>query len=108
MAESVCGSSLSARIRLKVSRQEMPASTRIRVQALATTAQLPRLPLASMDTLTPIFANPCFDNPWLANPCWQHTRPPCGSGSTFLVSQYLRAASGLRGMVQVEFLSDLR
>jgi hypothetical protein len=39
---------------LHVSRQEMPASTRIFVQALATTAEFPRLPLASMETLTPI------------------------------------------------------
>ena len=41
-------------MRLKVSRQEMPASTRIFVVELATSAQLPRLPEASMDTLTPI------------------------------------------------------
>jgi hypothetical protein len=34
----------------------MPASTRIFVQALDTTAQFPRLPLASIDTLTPMFA----------------------------------------------------
>jgi hypothetical protein len=36
----------------------MPASTRILVRALATTAQLPRLPEASMETLTPMFAYP--------------------------------------------------
>src|SRR6185437_85547 len=54
MAESLCGSSPSDFIRLKVSRQEMPASTRMRVFALATTAQLPRLPLANTETETPI------------------------------------------------------
>jgi hypothetical protein len=32
----------------------MPASTRSLVEALATTAQLPRLPLASMETVTPM------------------------------------------------------
>jgi hypothetical protein len=36
---------------LKVSRQEMPASTRILVRALATKVQLPLLPLASIDTI---------------------------------------------------------
>ena len=58
IAESACGSSPSARMRLKVSRQEIPASTRIFVQALATTAQLPRLPEASIDRLTPMLAHP--------------------------------------------------
>src|ERR1700735_57294 len=49
-------------MRLKVSRQERPAATRIVVQALATTAQLPRLPEASMVTLTPMTAAyaPCL------------------------------------------------
>src|SRR5258708_22785752 len=56
IAESACGSSPSALRRLNISRQEMPASTRIRVQALATTAQFPRLPLASTVTLTLITA----------------------------------------------------
>jgi hypothetical protein len=41
---------------LQVSRQEIPASTSIFVQALATTAEFPRLPLASIETLTPISA----------------------------------------------------
>jgi hypothetical protein len=45
-------------MRLNVSRHEMPASTSIRVRALATTAQLPRLPEASMVTLTPTFPDP--------------------------------------------------
>src|SRR6185312_1135575 len=54
MAESCCGSSPSDFILLKVSRQEIPASTRMRVFALATTAQLPRLPLANTETETPI------------------------------------------------------
>jgi hypothetical protein len=39
-------------MRLNVSRQEMPASTRILVQELATNAQFPRLPLASIETVT--------------------------------------------------------
>jgi hypothetical protein len=37
---------------LKVSRQEIPASTKILVCVLATSAQFPRLPLASIDTVT--------------------------------------------------------
>src|ERR1700728_2471921 len=56
IAESVRGSSPRVFIRLNVSRQEMPASTRILVQVLATTAQFPRLPLASMETHTPMHA----------------------------------------------------
>ena len=42
------------RSRLKVSRPERPASTRMRVALVATSAQFPRLPLASTDTDTPI------------------------------------------------------
>src|SRR5271166_3463532 len=75
IAESECGSSPIAFMRLKVSRPEMPASTRIRVHALATIAQLPRLPEASMETVTLISTNPCP----------QHTRASCGYGSYFLV-----------------------
>ena len=52
MALSDAGSSPSARRRLKVSLQEMPASTRILVRDVCTTAVLPRLPLASTDTET--------------------------------------------------------
>src|SRR5579864_3244620 len=52
----MCGSSPSDFIRLNVSRQEMPASTRILVQALATIAQFPRLPLASIETHTLMLA----------------------------------------------------
>jgi hypothetical protein len=52
MADRAWGSSPSTFIRLKVSRQEMPASTRMRVLALATKAQFPRLPLASIETFT--------------------------------------------------------
>src|SRR5580693_6079420 len=81
IADSACGSSPSVFMRLKVSRHEMPASTRIRVRALATTAQLPRLPEASIVTLTPIAAHPYS----------QHTRPPCGTGSNSSVIRYLRA-----------------
>src|SRR5271163_1740544 len=44
----------STRSRLKVSRPEKPASTRMRVLLVATRAQFPRLPLASTDTDTPI------------------------------------------------------
>ena len=60
MAESDRGSSPSTFMRLKVSRQEIPASTRIFGLRSLTTALLPRLPLASTDTDTPI--------------CPQHTR----------------------------------
>jgi len=41
-------------MRLKVSRQEMPASTRMRVLELHTMAQFPRLPEASTETETPM------------------------------------------------------
>jgi hypothetical protein len=39
---------------LKVSRPDSPASTSIRVELVATSAQFPRLPLASTDTDTHI------------------------------------------------------
>ncbi|HTU40869.1 MAG TPA: hypothetical protein VMF10_04120 [Candidatus Aquilonibacter sp.] len=39
-------------MRLKVSRHEIPASSRILVCVLEISAQFPRLPLASIDTLT--------------------------------------------------------
>jgi hypothetical protein len=57
MAERDWGSSLNDFMRLKVSRQEMPASTRIFVLELETSAQFPRLPEASMETLTPMLAS---------------------------------------------------
>src|ERR1700758_5298192 len=57
MAVSECGSSRRAFIRRKVSRQEIPASTRIFVFEVCTTALLPRLPLASTETTTPIGAS---------------------------------------------------
>src|SRR5947207_15024284 len=41
-----CESSPADFMRLRVSRQEMPASTRMLPQELETTVQLPRLPLA--------------------------------------------------------------
>src|ERR1700722_5156460 len=47
----------SARSRLKVSRPDKPASTRIRVVLEATSVQFPRLPLASTDTDTPMAAS---------------------------------------------------
>ncbi len=56
IAASACGSSPSDFMRLNVSRQERPASTRILVRALATNAQFPRLPLASIETVTPMLA----------------------------------------------------
>src|SRR3974390_3915108 len=97
IAESECGSSPSAFIRLKASRQEIPASTKILVLALATIAQLPRLPDASMDRLTPIGSDPCR----------QHTRPGCGFGSYFLVSQYLRAGVGRQAAAR-RYLAESR
>jgi hypothetical protein len=45
-----------ARIRFTVSRQEIPASTRIFVRALEIIVLFPRLPLASTDTETPMCA----------------------------------------------------
>src|SRR6516162_8492639 len=72
IAESARGSSPSAFMRLKVSRPEIPASTRILVLDVCTTALLPRLPLASTETDTAI--------------CSQHTCWCCESGSNFLVS----------------------
>jgi hypothetical protein len=41
-------------MRLTVSRQEIPASTRIFARELATMALFPRLPLASTETETPM------------------------------------------------------
>src|SRR5215470_9116832 len=46
MARIFWGSSPAAFMRLKVSRQERPASTRMLVLELESTVQLPRLPLA--------------------------------------------------------------
>src|SRR3984957_1524630 len=74
MAERGGGSSPRVFIRLNVSRHEIPASTRIFVQALATTAQFPRLPLASIETQTPMHAA---------------YAPSLWIGSNFLVSRYL-------------------
>src|SRR5713101_1406928 len=54
MAEISSVRSPNARSRLKVSRPDRPASTRMRVALDATSAQFPRLPLASTDTDTPI------------------------------------------------------
>src|SRR4029077_13700221 len=78
MAESERGSSPRTLNRLKVSRQEIPASTRIFVFEVCTTALFPRLPLASTDTDTPIYS--------------QNTRSCCGTGSNFLVSRDFRAS----------------
>src|ERR1700744_2676830 len=46
MALSFCGSSPTAFMRLKVSRQDIPASTRMLAWELESTVQLPLLPLA--------------------------------------------------------------
>ncbi len=54
IAEISSARSPSARNRLQVSRPDSPASTRIRVALVATSAQFPRLPLASTDTETPM------------------------------------------------------
>src|SRR5690348_12825989 len=70
MAEMWSGDSPSARTRLKVSRQEMPASTRMRVVLLATTAQLPRLPLASKVTETPIWGAAYIEWLWIGSIFW--------------------------------------
>ncbi len=56
MADKECGSCPAARMRLKVSRQEIPASTRIHVVELCTIELFPRLPLASTETETPMNA----------------------------------------------------
>src|SRR6185312_5494008 len=56
IAFSWCGSSPTAFKRLKVSRQEIPASTKTRVRELHTSAVLPRLPLASTVRETPMCA----------------------------------------------------
>src|SRR5215469_17846406 len=54
IAERPCGSWPTAFMRLKFSRQEIPASTRMRVLELLTMAQFPRLPDASTETETPM------------------------------------------------------
>src|SRR5271168_1886499 len=77
MAESEWGSSPAAFMRLKVSRHEMPASTRMRVRVLCTMAQLPRLPLASTESDMPMSS--------------EHTRMTCGNGSDFLTIRDLWA-----------------
>src|SRR5438105_13478621 len=79
MAEISRGSRPSDLRRLKVSRQEIPASTRIRALELSTIAQFPRLPLASIETQTPMSL--------------EHTFNYCESGSNFLVKPYFRAKS---------------
>ena len=77
MAEISRGSRPSDLRRLKVSRQEIPASTRIRALELSTIAQFPRLPLASIETQTTMSL--------------EHTFNYCESGSNFLVKRYFRA-----------------
>src|SRR5437764_4340399 len=79
MAEISRGSRPSDLRRLKVSRQEIPASTRIRALELSTIAQFPPLPLASIETQTPMSL--------------EHTFNCCESGSNFLVKRYFRAKS---------------
>src|SRR5436853_1367356 len=57
MADISSGRSPNARRRLRVSRQERPASTRIRVVLLAISAQFALLPLASNETETAMAAS---------------------------------------------------
>jgi hypothetical protein len=64
-------------MRLKVSRQEIPASTSRVVEALRMMALFPRLPEASTETETPMDI--------------EHTRSRSGNGSNFSVIRYLRA-----------------
>src|SRR5689334_12856257 len=56
----------------------MPASTRMRVEELATSAQLPRLPEASIETLTPMAC--------------KHILSSCGSRVTFVASHFAESA----------------
>src|SRR5882672_8916651 len=81
IAESERGSSPSAFMRRKVSRHEIPTSTRMRVVDVCTKAQFPRLPLASIVTDTLIRS--------------QDTLETCGCGSNFLVSRDLRVRPSL-------------
>src|ERR1700688_2471650 len=74
IADKELGSSPRTFSRLKVSRQEIPASTRIFVRELATNAQFPLLPLASIETVTHMPG--------------AYT-PPLWIGSNFSVIQYL-------------------
>src|SRR5579864_8434956 len=80
MAEMLRGSRLTALRRLKVSRQEMPASTKMRAFELSTTAVFPRLPLASTETQTPMFRS-------------IHSLT-VEAGVTFGLSRYFRAKFG--------------
>src|SRR5947207_2453073 len=57
MAEISSGRSPNARRRLRVSRQDRPASTRMRVVLLAMSAQFALLPLASNETETAMAAS---------------------------------------------------
>src|SRR5581483_2423285 len=79
-ADNDWASSPIAFIRLKISRQEMPASTRMRVLELATMALLPRLPLAKIETQTPMIL--------------QHSRNCLWKGSDYMVKQHLGARRG--------------
>src|SRR4051812_18555694 len=81
IAASDCGSSPIAFMRLNISRHEIPASTSIFVLELQTSAQFPRLPEASIDTLTampasilglPVDSGVTF---WLADTFWTDLGP---------------------------------
>jgi len=76
-------------MRLKVSRQEMPASTRILVHALATIAQFPRLPLASMEThrlMLAAYAHSLWiASNFLASDTFERRHPPPGIRFPLLV-----------------------
>src|SRR5262249_12529478 len=89
--------------RLKISRQEIPASTRIRALELSTRAAFPRLPLASTETETPM--------------CLEHTFKYYGYGSNCLVksaplrieplNQRIETLNGSY-LVSISFLNDSR
>jgi hypothetical protein len=87
------GSSPAAFMRLKVSRQDIPASTRMVVVALRMMALFPRLPEASTETETPM--------------TFEHTRSRSGNGSNFSVIRYLSAYVPNKSQLDVSDAIDL-
>ena len=83
----------AAFMRLKVSRQEIPASTRRVVEALRMMALFPRLPEASTETETPM--------------AFEHTRSRSGNGSNFSVIRYLRAHVPKKSQLDISDAIDL-
>jgi hypothetical protein len=86
------GSSPAAFMRLKVSRQDIPASTRMVVVALRMMALFPRLPEASTETETPM--------------TFEHTRSCSGNGSNFSVIRYLSACVSKKSRLDVSNAID--